>query len=60
LADPIREQYHLDLGVQAAREGRELPLGEYDPPRLNLPMLTVDTSDGYQPAFEEIVAFARP
>jgi len=60
LADPIRERFHLDPDVQAAREGRDLPLGDYDPPHLNLPTLTVDTSDGYHPAFESIVAFASP
>lgn len=57
LADPARERFHQDRAVQAAREGRELPIGNYDPPHLNLPMLSVDTSDGYQPAFETIVSF---
>jgi len=60
LADAIRERFHLDPDVQAAREGRDLPLGDYDPPHLNLPTLTVDTSDGCHPAFESIVAFASP
>jgi predicted kinase len=59
LADPARERFHHDRPVQAAREGRELPIGPYDPPHLNLPTLTVDTSDGYRPAFEAIVSFAR-
>jgi len=58
LADPTRERFHHDWAVQAAREGRELPIESYDPPHLDLPTLTVDTSDGYQPAFESIVAFA--
>jgi predicted kinase len=35
------------------------PAGAYDPPRLDVPTLCVDTSDGYQPAFETIVEFAR-
>jgi predicted kinase len=59
LADPDRERFHGDRVVQAAREGRELPLGVYDPPRLDVPTLTVDTSDGYRPAFDAIVSFAR-
>jgi predicted kinase len=58
LADPDRERFHEDRVVRAAREGRAEPIGEYDPPRLDVPMLTVDTSDGYQPAFETIVSFA--
>lgn len=47
-ADPTRERYH-DVG----------PLSEtYDPPRLEVPTLMVDTSNGYVPGFEAIVAFA--
>jgi predicted kinase len=59
LADPARERFHPDRVVQAAREGQELPIGDYDPPRLDVPMLKVDTSDGYRPAFEQIVSFVR-
>jgi predicted kinase len=33
--------------------------GEYDPPHLDVPTLTVDTSDHYRPSFDDIVAFAR-
>lgn len=58
LADPERERSHDDAAVRAAREGRELPLGEYDPPRLGVPTLRVDTSDGYQPSLPAIRAFA--
>jgi predicted kinase len=29
----------------------------YDPPKLHVPTLQVDTSDGYAPAFEEILSF---
>ncbi len=57
-SDPNREQFHSDDMVQADREGHSLPIADYDPPHLNLPMLTVDTSDGYQPGFETIVSFA--
>ena len=59
LADPDRERFHEDRPVKAAREGRELPIGTYDPPRVGAPTLTVDTSDGYDPEFEAIVSFAR-
>jgi predicted kinase len=57
-ADPIRGRFHEDPVVQAAREKRELPDEEYDPPRLNVPILKVDTTDGYRPGLLEIVTFA--
>ena len=59
LADPQRERFHHDRAVQAAREGIQLPIGEYDPPHLLVPTLTVDTSDGYHPDLDSIAAFAR-
>lgn len=59
LADPHRERFHGDEVVRAAREGRTLPLTSYDPPRLDVPTLVVETSDGYRPTFEEVAAFAR-
>ena len=59
LADPERERFHGDAVVQAAREGRTLPLTDYDPPRLDVPTLGVNTSNGYSPTFDEVVAFAR-
>jgi hypothetical protein len=59
LADPARERFHDDHAVKAAREGREMPIEEYDPPHLDLPRLTVDTTDRYRPDFDAIVAFAR-
>ena len=62
LADPARERFHDDRGVRISRSGvdwRALPIGSWDPPRLDVPTLTVDTSEGYRPGLEEIVAFAR-
>lgn len=59
LADPQRERFHDDPAVRAAREGRALPIERYDPPHLDLPSLTVDTSDGYQPSLDEIVSFSQ-
>jgi predicted kinase len=59
LADPQRERFHGDAVVAAAREGRTLPIGDYVPPNLDLPTLVVDTSDGYRPGLDEVVAFAR-
>jgi predicted kinase len=59
LADPQREHFHADPAVQAAREGRQFPIGEYDPPKFNVPTLLVDTTDGYRPPIEQIIAFTQ-
>ena len=59
LADPERERFHPDHAVEAAREGRRLPINSYDPPEFNVPTLIVDTTDNYRPPFERIVDFAR-
>jgi predicted kinase len=59
LADSARERFHLDRPVQAAREGRDLPIDPYDAPHLDVPMFVVDTTDGYRPSLEEIASFAR-
>lgn len=58
LADPQRERYHGDPAVQAAKAGVLLPISPYNPPHIAVPTLTVDTTAGYWPAFEAIVAFA--
>jgi predicted kinase len=59
LADPHRERFHGDRAVHAAREGAALPVGHYDPPRLAVPTLEVDTTNSYRPDLAGIVAFAR-
>jgi predicted kinase len=62
LADPAQERFHHDHVVRVARAGgdwRALPIGEYEMPRSDFPTLVVETAEGYRPAFEEIVAFAR-
>jgi predicted kinase len=52
LGDPGRARFHPEgAGDRAA--------GSYEPPRLDVPTLRVDTSDGYQPTFDTIVEFAR-
>jgi predicted kinase len=58
LADPARERFHGDNAVHAAKDGIELLIGGYDPPRMDLPTLTVDTTDGYKPSLHQIVSFA--
>ena len=57
LADPMRERFHGDRAVHAAREGIRLPIEDYNPPRLSVPTLCVDTMDGYHPGMEEVVSF---
>jgi len=47
-----------EVDAELARARGRAP-GSYDPPRLEVPLLRVDTSDGYRPAFDAIVAFAR-
>jgi len=46
--DPARARFHPKGAA-----------GRYDPPRLDVPTLRVDTSDGYRPGFDTIVEFAR-
>ena len=61
LADAARERFHHDRGVRVARSGRDwraLPIAIYEPPQLDVPTLRVDTSNGYRPSFEKVVAFA--
>lgn len=54
-ADPERARFHPNEAARNQMGG----LVSYDPPRLDVPTLRVDTSDGYTPAFEAIVEFAR-
>lgn len=58
LADPTRERFHGDrAAVPAAHEETGLLVANYDPPRLSVPTLSVDTTDGYRPGRDEIVSF---
>ena len=58
LDDPRRVHYHGDRAVHAAKAGRDLPLGPYQPPKLDVPTLAVRTDGPWEPSMEEIVAFA--
>lgn len=58
LADTARERFHGDNAVHAAKHDIELPVEDYDPPNMDLPILTVDTTHGYNPALDQIVSFA--
>jgi hypothetical protein len=59
LMDVERVQYHDDLTVEASREAIEHLIENYEPPQMDVPTLHVNTADGYQPAFDEIVLFAH-
>jgi predicted kinase len=52
-SDPARARFHPE-GTGPGRQP-----GSYDPPRLEVPTLRVDTSDGYRPALETVAEFAR-
>lgn len=56
LSDPQRAFFHSDRAVQAAKE-EILPIGNYNPPIMNVPTLTVNTSNEYEPKIEDIVSF---
>ena len=58
LADPGRERFHGKGPALAAEEGGSATQ-VYDPPHLGVPTLEVDTTNGYKPAFESIVSFAK-
>jgi predicted kinase len=53
LGDPARARFHPEGA------GPDRATGSYDAPRLGVPTLRVDTSDGYRPGFATIVEFAR-
>lgn len=59
LSDPERADFHDDWAVQTSKEDIERLMGSYKPPKLTVPTLNVDTSEGYQPMFEEIVSFVN-
>jgi predicted kinase len=53
--DPERANFHDDWTIQEAEQERLTR--PYDPPKLDVPTLTVDTSEDYQPTFSDIVTF---
>jgi|SoiMetStandDraft_2_1073263.scaffolds.fasta_scaffold38078_2 hypothetical protein len=58
VADPEREGYHGRGWIQPHPDDPALTIRPYEPPRLAVPSLIVDTSDGYTPSLERIKAFA--
>lgn len=58
--EPWRRRFHADPDPHqlASLQPCEASPPRYQPIRLKLPTLVVDTSDGYRPEFDEIVSFA--
>ena len=55
-----RRRFHADPDLQQLARIERSPSGPaYQPIHLEMPTLVVDTSDGYRPAFDEIVAFVQ-
>jgi predicted kinase len=54
-ADPERQRFHYQPPPSPSGQPH---LFEYDPPRINVPTLTVHTTENYSPSFEAIVRFA--
>ncbi len=55
--DPDRAQFHDDSAAQLT--DADWLSRPYDPPHFDVPTLEVDTSDGYQPTLDDIVAFIK-
>jgi predicted kinase len=57
--DPVRRISHPDDEFLAALDSGAYSFEAYDPLTLEVPTLTVDTTDGYEPLLDEIVSFIR-
>jgi hypothetical protein len=60
LADPTRERFHGDseeYGTKNESDVENMPIKSYIPPKLNVPTLSVDTTNGYEPGIDYIVSF---
>jgi len=56
LNDPGREKYHGDSLWHSTKERNGWP-EEYEPVKMDVPLLEVDTSQNYQPGLQEIIQF---
>ncbi|HEY1831334.1 MAG TPA: AAA family ATPase [Acidimicrobiales bacterium] len=58
-SDPIRRISHPDDELVNAMEAGTFGWERYAPMEIGVPVLVVDTSDGYRPGLPDIVEFAR-
>ena len=54
LANPMREYFHGDKGVDLARQGFKLSVSSYDEPQLDVPTFHIDTTNDYNPSIDEL------
>ncbi|TKK67749.1 hypothetical protein FC093_13445 [Ilyomonas limi] len=59
LNDQDRERFHGDLSLNSANELVGVPIASYEAPILPVPILQVDTTDGYNPNLSKIVKFIK-
>jgi predicted kinase len=59
LSDSERVNYHDDMTVPASKASIDRLIDNFEPPRMNVPTITVDTSAGYKPTLDAIVSFVR-
>jgi predicted kinase len=57
-SEPARMRFHHDRAMHESSQGTALPAGTYDPPHLDVPALSIDTTDIYRPTIDAITAFA--
>jgi predicted kinase len=57
--DPARRESHPDDEFLAALDTGAYSFESYDTLKLDVPTLTVDTTDGYAPTLEEVVFFIK-
>lgn len=58
-SDPLRRLSHPDDHILEAIDSGELPMDSFDHLDLPIPVLTVDTTDGYDPSLDQIVDFVE-
>lgn len=54
-SDSSRERFHGDTSaLQFEKTGEAPPIGDYNPPDFECPLLSIDTQEGYQPSLSVI------
>ncbi len=55
LKDENRSRFHGDKGVEMMRQGIRPVFGNYEEPRLPVPIYHIDTTDHYKPSLDELI-----